>query len=329
MTRFICSHDRAEVELVKKELFLAGIRSEIRNNPLAQALRVTRLELWLEDERDLFNASKLYAGWQARNNGRSVNSNGHNGKVPIEGYLELEDPDGKTGDAPFASSKGGAEVRAGGGGELDEVAQASAALENEIEEILERERELREKCGSLRHQAEELGEGLAKAEADLAREAENRAALEKQHSAQVSELQKALECERAERARLAEQLGGKEREFRDQLKGRDDALNLAQKKLDTALAQQQTQQMAVVELRKEIVSLEAQREEHEKAVAKAQAQALLEREARLAAEEKAREAATVQKSLEEQLVEEKELQRHAYAQSLNALRSKLQAKRNG
>src|SRR5512133_234482 len=66
MARLMCSKDRAEVELVKKHLFKAGIPSEIRSNPLAAALRVTRLELWVQDERDYFRASQLYSGMQAR-----------------------------------------------------------------------------------------------------------------------------------------------------------------------------------------------------------------------------------------------------------------------
>ena len=58
MTRLMCTRDRQEVETLKSKLFRAGIRSEIRNNPLASEVGVTQLDIFI-DERDLFGASKV------------------------------------------------------------------------------------------------------------------------------------------------------------------------------------------------------------------------------------------------------------------------------
>src|SRR5206468_2834128 len=64
--RLMCSQNRNEVEAVKKELLKAGIPSETRPHPVAEALGVNGLELWIQNERDFFDASKLYARLQGR-----------------------------------------------------------------------------------------------------------------------------------------------------------------------------------------------------------------------------------------------------------------------
>ena len=63
MTRLMCSTQHAEVGAVKRELFRAGIRSEIRSTG---ALNLTRLELWVENDNEFFEAQKHYANMQAR-----------------------------------------------------------------------------------------------------------------------------------------------------------------------------------------------------------------------------------------------------------------------
>ena len=63
--RLMCSQSRAEIEAVKDELTKAGIATETRNNPMAEALGVNGLELWVQDERDFFNAANLFARMQA------------------------------------------------------------------------------------------------------------------------------------------------------------------------------------------------------------------------------------------------------------------------
>ncbi|HEY5909027.1 MAG TPA: hypothetical protein VJA21_00330 [Verrucomicrobiae bacterium] len=328
MTRLMCSKNRTEVESVKKELFRAGIRSEIRSNPLADALRVTRLELWVEDERDLFSASKLYAEMQAR---ASVSTTGRAGASRNEDpkvFFEVPAPDDQP-DHRQRRHPDGSHSRNGGGDQGGELEQASSLLEKEIDNLLERESKLAEMCASLRSQNRELNEALALARSEAAREKESRVAADKEQAAEVLGLRSNLEHEKAEHARAAEQLERERLEARQQLKSRDEALTEARNKLETKLQQVEAQQTAVVELRKELVARELESKEHEKLLAKAHAEGAAEREARIAAEERAQQTAAAQKALEKQLAAQKDLQHQveACAASLNSLRSRLQAKR--
>lgn len=322
------SKDRTEIESVKKELFRAGIPAEIRSNPLAEALRVTRLELWVQNERDFFNASKVYAGLQARGNGKSKPSPAPAPGENPAGFIEVADPDEDTSALPLrAVSRGGQKtVTESPSGELEE---ASSLLEQEIEQMLEREGELASTCASLRGQVNGLSEKLERAEAELDRAVETRLATEKEQAAEVAGLQTALERERAQRVRAEELLERERREIAQQMKAREEALFEVQKKLEAKIQLCQSQQATVVELRKEIVAREQQWEEHEKIAAKAHAEAVAEREARMAAEERAERAAAAKRTLEKQLAEQKDLQRQMSdsVASLNALRSKLRAKR--
>ncbi len=317
MTRFICSHDRTEIEAVKKELFLAGIRSEVRSNPLAQALRVTRLELWLEDERDMFNASKLYAGIQARGNGKSGAPPSPRKHEPAEVYVEVDEP------TPARNHQSGSSRASSSdpeGSDNDALINASALLEKEIEAVLQRESELAGTCASLHTKLNSMAQELARAQAELASEKENREAAEKKQSTELAALRESVERERSARATAEEQL---EREKRS----RDETLKTVQVKLDKTLQQLQSQQMAVVELRKEIVAKEHQSEEQEKIVSKARAEAAAEHEARIAAEEKAERAVAARTEAEQRLARDKQRQAETFAESLNSIRARLQAKR--
>jgi hypothetical protein len=62
--RLMCGGSEKEIELVRKKLFEAGITSETRRHPMAASLGVSGLELWVQNERDLFNASRLYTRLQ-------------------------------------------------------------------------------------------------------------------------------------------------------------------------------------------------------------------------------------------------------------------------
>lgn len=258
------------MEAVKKELFLAGIRSEIRSNPLAEALRVTRLELWLEDERDLFNASKLYATLQGRASGKAAERAPAPQSNPAEEYIEVEVSD-EPNQPQRPMSEGHADSRSEPN--ADEVSQASALLEKEIEKMLQRESELTTACAALQSQVNELTQKLAQSQADITREAESRAAVEKKLSAEVSKLQGAIEREKKERVRAEETLEREKGQIQQKLQSRDEAVRVA--------------------------------------------------------EERAAKAVVARESLEKQLQAQKERQMHAYAESLNTLRSKLQAKRTG
>jgi len=266
MTRFICSQKRSEIEAVKKELFRAGIRSEIRNNPLAEALRVTRLELWLEDERDLFNASKLYAALQESAPAKPPEVIPAAPESPTTSFIEADVPD--TTEQPHQDANGAPDP--GGEPPADELSQASVLLEKEIEQALERESRLSDTCASLRNQLKELTEKLAQNQTELNRETEERAATERKHTSEISKLQEALEREKQQRRRAEETLEDQTRKAREQLQSRDKALKEAEERASKAMADQ--------------------------------------------------------KGLGEQLLAQREEQRHAYAESLKNLRSKLQHK---
>ena len=190
----------------------------------------------------------------------------------------------------------------------EELEQASSLLEKEIDEMLKRESQLVAETASLRRRMEEMGQSLSAARAALARETESRAAAEKEHAEKLSGLQNAVKHERLEWER--------------QLRSRDDSLKATENQL-------QTQQAAVVELRDTVVALEQQRGANEKSLSEAREEAVTQRKARLAAEEGAQAAAEAQKSLEQQLREQKDLQQRmqTHIASISSMRSKLQAKR--
>src|ERR1041385_3900585 len=62
--RLIASENETEIEEVRMELLKAGIASEKRRQLLAEAFGVGAVELWVQNERDFFNASVLYARMQ-------------------------------------------------------------------------------------------------------------------------------------------------------------------------------------------------------------------------------------------------------------------------
>jgi len=61
MKMLFSTTDRAEVKQVKKKLFDAGIRCEVRHNRVAQGVFgiPSFPELWVKDERDILKALKL------------------------------------------------------------------------------------------------------------------------------------------------------------------------------------------------------------------------------------------------------------------------------
>src|ERR1035437_7184677 len=90
MIRLTSSNDRQEVETLKRKLFKAGIRAEIRGNPLAKVLGITRHEVFI-DERDMLRASKV--------------------RHDLETVVSVDDADGST----------------GGGGEINGIVEGEEA----------------------------------------------------------------------------------------------------------------------------------------------------------------------------------------------------------
>ena len=313
MTRLMCSKRREEVESAKSELFRVGIRSEVRSNPVAAALRVSRFELWVENESDFLKASKLCS--KMGRGGRNGNGTAFQGESG-ETYIDIDELP-----APESSGNGHSDTEVAAddapGGALEE---ASLLLEQEIEKLLERENELETQCSKLQARVDELTESLSQAGESAEKQASD-----------FAETRSSLEGEIANRKRAQERLERELRELQARVKSSEEAASEKQRKLDLATGQLQGQVAAVVELRKEIVAREQEWEEARKLTSKARAELEVERGARVVAEEKAVQLALSHKALERQLAEQKDMQQQmrAYVASLNTLRTKLQAKKTG
>jgi hypothetical protein len=309
----MCSRDPLEVEALQNEFFKAGIAVATRSNPVAENLGIRAVELWVTDERDFFTASKLYAEMRDRTSGKCGGAT-----VPLQ--AETPDPHhpkepepGKV--TPQNRGVNGSNSKHANEPQREELEQESSLLEKEIDGMLKRESELVTECGSLRSKMEEMGQALAETRAALDRETKGRAATEREQAKKLSGLQSAMEHER--------------HEWQRQLKSRDESLKLSQKQLDAKSHLLQIHQTAIMELRDAIVASEQQRAASEKSLSGARGEAAMQQQARLAAEERAKAAAEAQKTLEKQLLEQKDLEQRmqAHIASISSLRSKLQAKR--
>src|ERR1019366_4216765 len=166
MTRLMCSNDRQEVETLKSKLFRAGIRSEIRGNPVANVLGITRLEVFI-DERDLLRASKVRHDLETvvSSGDAAVGSGGGRGN---NGEVKDEQPELVT-DAEVLPSPSietsreespGRGPEAGGARPDGDFAQATALLEKEVEKLLVRENKLVTRCSSLEEKLKARDEAL-------------------------------------------------------------------------------------------------------------------------------------------------------------------------
>ena len=303
--RLMQSVNREAVEAVRSELVKAGIGVECRNNPVADSLGIPALELWLQDERDFLSAAEIYARTMEKLPGARAEA----GPPPLPRRSSRKHPESES--------------------PSENLEQASSLLEQEIEGLLERERELVSECTGLRGRIQEMEQALSEAQAGLARETESRAAAERSQAEKIGRLEKALEGERAARTAAEEQLGRERREWQQVLKARDEALREKQKKLEANERMLENQEAAVVDLRTALESLAAQREEVERALSEAREEAAREKQARLAAEQAAQRALAAQQALEQQLADRKRLEERleAHLAGINALRNRLQAKR--
>lgn len=330
MTRLMCSKERQEVEAVKSELFRAGIRSEIRANPVANALGITRLEVFVH-ERDLVRAAKVRQGFQSPNDVDDA-PNGFGVGRKINGTL---DPDGADLDieaeelpSVTVEAEGQEEQSAvsavGASGAEGEFAQATALLEKEIEEMLVRETKLVDHCTALEEKVKALEASLAKSKTDFAEAASSRSKVEQQ-LAQASEARGSLEKEI--------------RTLELSLKASREALETTEDRLESQTREVKTHQGRLSELKKEIASRDSQLERLAESLAQARAGIDEEKALRLAAEQKSSENAAVRKSLEQRLAQFEQLQGQlesrrrdeqqqmkAYLGTVNQLRNRLKAK---
>jgi hypothetical protein len=292
------SQNQDEIEMVKNELLKAGISAETRCHSGAEGTGVRAVELWVQNERDFFDASKLYERLQKRAPGRPARPATNSKVQAVERPVPVDRPNSIPSNSTEnnlkdVASRHRAEPR------HEELKQARSLLERGLEEMFLREAELMAQCASLRNKVEELSQALAQGQADLARELESRAIAEMNQTEQVSGLVNTLERER--------------QEWQQQIRRRDDSLKSAQEKLESMSRLLQTQQAGALALKEEIAALEIQREEHDRSLSKARSEALAEREARIAAEEQAQEASLAQESLQKQLINHRDLQQQVQA----------------
>jgi chromosome segregation ATPase len=116
--------------------------------------------------------------------------------------------------------------------------------------------------------------------------------------------------------------------WQQQLKGRDDLLKGSQEKLDSISRQLKTREAAAATLKEHVVSLELQLEDKKASLCNARTEALAEREARMAAEERAQKLGLAQASLEKERLKYKELeqQMQSHVASLTSLFRKMDPK---
>ena len=330
MTRLMCSNVRQEVETLKSKLFRAGIRSEIRGNPLAHAMGITRLELFVH-ERDLLRASEVRQRPETVINldepagspggGRRINgpAEGEESELVIEAEVRPSSATQRPRD-----ERPGRGPRTDGAEPEDEFAQATALLEKEVEELLAREGKLADRCCSLDEKVKALDESLAQARADLTREASKGSTSE----------QKLAEAGAA-RASLEKELQALDVRF----KASEQALAASQARLELQRQESNLQLARIADLTKEVSSRDAQLERMAGSLADARAGMEREKDLRLAAEQESRNRAAALKSLEcqlgqeaqqrEQLLSERR-EEHEQLQAcvgkVNDLRSRLKAK---
>jgi hypothetical protein len=340
--RLMCSQNKAEVEAVKKELLNAGIGSETRKHALAESFGINALELWVQDERNFFDASNVMARMQISPWPTLEASCDKPQNESLPGPIALR---AERGDQDKLQELGPADSTQVGKIKPEALAQTSSLLQKEIEEMLQCESELSTECVSLRSKLQELEQALADSRTVLRRETENQAALQTKQAQQISALRSAFEGERTQRAaaekllererfehkRVAQQLVQDREQSQQQLKSADVALQDVLNKLETKAQLLRSQETTVLKLKKDMVSLERQRDEGEQSLAKANAELVLAREARTAAEDRAESAEGAQKCLEHQLLELMQMQQvlQAHWNNLNSLYSKVHTTRAG
>jgi len=303
----MCAGNEREIGLIREKLLEAGIASETRRHPIAESLGVNGIELWVQNERDFFNASKVYTGLQ-RSSGNSLGTPTSTPKTQIPNHSvcaprpEAESSVTPPKDVCKVGSKPVVQPR------RLEFKQASSLLQKSIEEILQCESELEGECASLRVKVDQLTRALAQAQVDVAQEIKNREAVERNQSEQLTGVLDTIARER--------------REWQAKLKSSDDSLKNAKEQIGSMSLLLETEQAAATALQQEVVALQLQRDEQERSLSEARKEAVAEREARLAADER---AGFAEESLQRQWAERQELERQIQA-SLGSLLARIHSK---
>lgn len=332
--RLMCSQDQAEVDALRAELSKAGIVSEMRNHPVAEALGVSGVELWVQDERDFYDAANLFARMQG------VKGAG-GGEILINPTDNLDEvfqrvPRAAGSNGQAAPGDQAAELSHDGEQKPEEFEHTSSLLEREIEEMLECERKLAAECASLKANAQSLNQTLTEAQTALRAESQARVETEKKLGEEVAGLRSGLEVEKSQHEQTKDKHKREREQWQQELKSRDESLADIQQKFEFQSQFAETQKATLAKLREENLELQLQHDEAAKSLSNARAQMATEHEERVAAEaaraeaeQRAQDAELAKTALERQLLEQKHLQQklQAHLANLNSLYSKLHAKR--
>jgi hypothetical protein len=200
MVRLMCSNDRQGLKGLESELCKAGIQHDIRGNPLTAVLGFTRFEIHV-DQADLPVAAKIWRELAAAGDAQDAPRDLH-GTQGINGFIEPAQSDlvvdadmipapakesPQDDDPDRQPETGRAEPKS-------ELAQATASLRDEVEDLLAREAELINHCSALEEKVKTLDEALEHSRTELAREVSNRSGAEKK-LAEVGEERASLEKE--------------------------------------------------------------------------------------------------------------------------------------
>lgn len=186
---------------------------------------------------------------------------------------------------------------------------ASSTLKQAVSQILDRERALVSECDLLRVRVEDLERALEQRQAAFAREHESRRAHEKQLADTFSRLSAALACERKVRAFTEETLRRERRDREAEGRAKEACISEVRQELESLARAKTAQDAALAGLRKDLAASAAKRQEQERLLLKLREQAMAERKARLAAENRAAKAAKSVAAVERRLLGQKELQR--------------------
>jgi chromosome segregation ATPase len=295
--RLMCSKNENEVEGVKTELLKAGIPSETRRHPIAEALGVSGVELWVENEQDFHDASEIYARLQL--------DRASSQEAP--GISRIADTSGRSVSEPEAQLESRPVVQP----RRMDLKQASSLLQKGIEEMFLHESELAGECASLQDKIEKLNLALAQAQADVATEIKTREEAERNQAQQITGLLDSIARERWE--------------WQEKLKSNNEAFKNAKEQVTSLSRMLQAQQAAATAFKQELAAIELQREQHQRSLSDARKEADAERQGRIAAEER---AGVAEQALDTQWFKRQELERQIqdHAAGLSSLLARMTSK---
>jgi len=234
----MCSRNKDEVEAVRNELLKAGIPSEIRPDPISEAMGVSAVELWVQEERNFFDASKLFARIQGRTAGKPI--------------APATNPQGDSSERHF----NGSESSRAREPRRDELTHARSVLEKGIAEMFARETVLTGECASLRSKVQELTQRQAALESERSKwqqQLKSRDDSLKFAQEKLDSMSQQLQTQLGAAAALREQLASLEQQRDEQERSFCNARSEALAERKTRIAAEERAQRAALALEKQLV----------------------------------------------------------------------------